>query len=796
MAAAITAVAYFIAAKLGLGMAVVASEVTTVWPPTGIALAAIVLWGNRVAVGVALGAFLANLLTPGETVWTAAAIAAGNTLEALVGASLLRAVGFDRSLERLRDVLALVLLAAGLSTTLSATIGVTTICLAGKPWKEFATLWWVWWTGDAIGDVVVAPVILTWAWAWPGGIAARRWAEAGVLGLGLLATCAIVFVGPLARPVTGYPLHYAIFPFVVWAALRFGQRGTTAVTITASAVAIWSVATGWGPFAPTGTLHERLLLLLVFLATVAVTGLLLAAADAERDRAKERGAADYARLELALDAGRMGVWDWTIATGEIAWTENLEPIHGLPPGAFPDRFAAFEALLHPDDRERIRAAIGAALEAGPAYDVEFRILRPDGGVHWIAVKGRVLRDPDRKPVRIIGVAVDVTQRRDLEDELRRRVQQLADADRRKDEFLAMLSHELRNPLAPLSTALHLLPVATDKRDELLAMAGRQVRQLVRLVDDLLDVSRITGGKIALRKERVALGDVVARAMETTRPLIESRGHELTISLPPAPVALDADPARLAQVVANLLSNAAKYTPPGGRIWLTAEAAGDEVVIRVRDTGAGLAPELVPNVFDLFVQGDTSLARTRGGLGIGLTIVRRLVELHGGRVEARSPGVGQGSEFIVRLRALPTAAPAPRAAPAASHDGARPLGVLVVEDNEDAAEGLAMILRLWGHDVHVAYDAAAALEAAERHTPDVVLSDLGLPGMSGYELAQRLRERPGFGRAVLIALSGYGRDEDRRRAVEAGFDHHLVKPPDLDALARLLGRAAKGGRPPA
>jgi len=789
MAAAVTAVVYFLAAKLGLGMAVVASEVTTVWPPTGIALAAIVLWGNRVAPGVALGAFVANVLTPGETVWTAAAIAAGNTLEALVGASLLRAVGFEPSLERLRDVLALVLLAAGLSTTLSATIGVTTICLAGKPWTEFATLWWVWWTGDAIGDVVVAPLILTWAREWP-RIPTSRWAEAGILALGLVVTCAIVFVGPLARP--AYPLHYAIFPFVAWAALRFGQRGTTAVTITAAAVAVWSIASGWGPFA-TGTLHERLLLLLVFLATVAVTGLLLAAAVAERDRAKERGAADYARLELAVDAGRMGVWDWTIATGEIAWTENLEPIHGLPRGAFPDRFAAFETLLHPDDGERIHAAIRAALEAGPAYENEFRILRPDGRIHWIAVKGRVLRDADGKAVRMIGVATDVTQRRELEEELRRRVQQLADADRRKDEFLAMLSHELRNPLAPLSTALHLLPVATEKRDELLAMADRQVRQLVRLVDDLLDVSRITGGKIALRKERVALADVVARAIETTRPLVQSRGHDLTVSLSAAPVGLEADPARLAQVVANLLSNAAKYTPPGGRIWLTAEAAGDEVVIRVRDTGAGLAPEFVPNVFDLFVQGDISLDRTRGGLGIGLTIVRRLVELHGGRVEAQSPGIGKGSEFIVRLPRVPTAAPATRAVAAASHDGARPLGVLVVEDNEDAAEGLAMILRLWGHDVHVAHDGAAALEAVERHTPDVVLSDLGLPGMSGYELAQRLRQRPGFGRAVLIALSGYGRDEDRRRAVEAGFDHHLVKPPDLDTLARLLGRAAAGGR---
>jgi CheY-like chemotaxis protein len=258
-------------------------------------------------------------------------------------------------------------------------------------------------------------------------------------------------------------------------------------------------------------------------------------------------------------------------------------------------------------------------------------------------------------------------------------------------------------------------------------------------------------------------------------------------MPGDPIRLDADPAQLAGP--REPANAAKYTPPGGRIWLTAEPVGAELVIRVRDTGAGLPPELVANVFDLFVQGDTSLDRTRGGLGIGLTIVRRLVELHGGRVEAHSPGVGEGSEFVVRLPILPTVATTPRAAAPSGREVARPLAILVVEDNEDAAEGLAMVLRLWGHDVRVAYDAAAALEIVERYAPDVVLSDLGLPGMSGYDLAQRLRQRPGFGGAVLVALSGYGREEDKRRALDAGFDHHLVKPPDLEALARLLGRAA-------
>jgi two-component system CheB/CheR fusion protein len=257
------------------------------------------------------------------------------------------------------------------------------------------------------------------------------------------------------------------------------------------------------------------------------------------------------------------------------------------------------------------------------------------------------------------------------------------------------------------------------------------------------------------------------------------------------VRLDADPARLAQVVANLLGNAAKYTPPGGSIWLTAEYVGDEIVVRVRDTGAGLAAEMLPHIFDLFVQGEASLDRGRGGLGIGLTIVRRLVELHGGRVEARSGGPGQGSEFLLHLRAIPSTFRPSRetAAAGASDEAVRPLGVLVVEDNQDAADGLAMILRLWGHEVQVAFDGVGALEMAERHEPDVIISDLGLPGMDGYELARQLRQRPAFGKAVLVALSGYGREEDKRRALEAGFDHHVVKPPDLDALARLLGRVA-------
>jgi PAS domain S-box-containing protein len=791
-----TGVVYFAAAKLGLSMAFGAEQVTTVWPPTGIALAAVLLLGPRVWPGIAVGALLANA-TVDEPLWTACAIAAGNTLEALTGAWLLRRVGFRSSFERSHDVLALVVLAALGSTTVSATIGVMSLCAGGvQPWAEFGSLWLTWWLGDALGALVAAPVLLVWGSALPPWSPPRRLLEATVMIAGVVVVSLAVFAGHLGMPAS-YPLQYTVFPFVIWAALRFGQRGTTAVIVLVSSLAIWSTLGGRGPFAMVAV-QESLVVLQLFMAVVAVTGLVLGAVIGERNRAEGRAAADYAtlqvseeRLRLALEAGRMGVWDWDIATGKVKWSASLEPLHGLRPGTFSGTFEAFQELVHPDDRELVNRAIACAVADGSPYELEFRNQWPDGTVHWMSAKGTVLRDEGGRPIRMIGIGIDTTERRRLEDELRARAEELAGTDRRKDEFLAMLAHELRNPLAPLGTALHLLAVDAPGRERFLQMADRQVKHLVRLVDDLLDVSRITQGKITLRREVITLSDVVARAVETVRPLVDSRGQALTVSLPAEAIRLEVDPARLAQVLGNLLANATNYTPAGGSIWLTAEAADEEVVIRVRDSGAGLAPELLSQIFDLFVQGDASLDRTRGGLGIGLTIVRRLVEMHGGRVEARSPGPMQGSEFIVHLPALAHGLPEPgepgfqaRGAPA------RALRILVVEDNTDAAEGLAVVLQIWGHDPQLAYDGVTALELAERTRPDVVLSDLGLPGMDGYELARRLRARPAFGRAVLIALSGYGRAEDKRRALEAGFDHHLVKPPDLDALEELLGRVAR------
>ncbi|VTS00725.1 histidine kinase : Putative sensor histidine kinase OS=Variovorax paradoxus B4 GN=VAPA_1c17480 PE=4 SV=1: HisKA: HATPase_c: Response_reg [Gemmata massiliana] len=368
----------------------------------------------------------------------------------------------------------------------------------------------------------------------------------------------------------------------------------------------------------------------------------------------------------------------------------------------------------------------------------------------------------------------------------RLAEELRDADRRKDEFLAMLAHELRNPLAPIRNGLAILQMADGDRAAVrktYGMMSRQVDHLGRLVDDLLDVSRITRGKVELRKEAVDLNAVLARAAEAVRPTIEARRHRLIVTQPGRPVTVSADPTRLAQVVGNLLTNAAKYSDEGGRIDLILEEDG-EAIVRVRDTGLGIPADMLPRVFDLFTQVGRTLDRADGGLGIGLTLVKSLVELHGGTVSAASGGPGKGSEFTVRLPKLVRARGGDAAErPAAA--GVTPRRILIVDDNLDAGDSLATLLEMTGHRVEVARNGPQGLEVAARLRPEVAVLDLGLPGMNGYELAGRIRAEP-FGKDVtLIALTGYGQEEDRRRTREAGFDHHLTKPADLDALAAVL-----------
>ncbi len=405
-----------------------------------------------------------------------------------------------------------------------------------------------------------------------------------------------------------------------------------------------------------------------------------------------------------------------------------------------------------------------------------------------------------------GLSVMADRLRRARRLLERRAAELAEADRRKDEFLAMLGHELRNPLAPLKNAARLLRVRQMTEEQVrwaAEVVDRQVEHLAHMVDDLLDVSRVTRGHITLRKEAVELSAVVERAVEISRPLIESRRHELIEALPDGPVWLDADPVRLAQVIANLLNNAAKYTEERGRIVLSAAREGGDVVLRVKDNGLGIAPDVLPRVFELFTQDHRTLDRSQGGLGIGLTMVKGLVEMHGGGVRAFSEGPGKGSEFVVRLPLLQLQSAdcrlqnengagkaAPSSNPQSKISNLQSRKVLIVDDNADSAESLALLLSMRGHEVRTAHDGPAALEAAEAFRPQAVLLDIGLPGMDGYEVARRLRDRPGAEGVLLVALTGYGQEDDRRRAAEAGFDAHLVKPAEPAAVHRLLGRSGR------
>ncbi len=692
-------------------------------------------------------------------------------------------------------------------------------------------------------------------------------------------------------------------------------------------------------------------------ATGKLIGVVLIFRDVTEQRRGQALLADSEkRLRLALDAGRMGVWDWNVRTGDLNWSDTLEPLYGLAPGTFGGTFEHFQQLVHPQDRETVNATIRESLEGGGEFSVEFRNLWPNGRVHWIAGSGKVFPGDDGRPLRMIGVGMDVTARRRAEQTARfladasaalavlvdfestlqkvaslavpyfadwvavdmlesdgtlRRVavahidpakvqlahdlhrhyppdpaapggvwhilrtgqaeivpeitdemlmrsakdeellgimrqlglksyiavpltvrgktlgvltfiaaesghvyddtdlsvaqdlanraaiaidnsqlyRELREADRRKDEFLAILAHELRNPLAPIRNGLQVLRLAGgggEMVNEARSMMERQLSHMVRLVDDLLDVSRITRNKLELRKERVALATVIHTAVETSRPLIEQFGHTFSVTLTPTPVYLDADPVRLAQVFSNLLTNAAKYTQPGGRIFLTAEVHGAEAVVQVRDTGLGIPADALSCIFEMFSQVDRNIERAQGGLGIGLTLVRRLAEMHGGTVEAKSEGPGRGSEFVVRLPVLKDSRQ--RSEGVTTEEGRQARAkrrILVVDDNQDSATSLGMMLTLMGNEVRTAEDGFAAVEAAQEFRPDLILLDIGLPKLNGYDACRRIREQPWSEGMVIVALTGWGQEEDRKRSREAGFDTHMVKPVEIAALESLL-----------
>ena len=482
------------------------------------------------------------------------------------------------------------------------------------------------------------------------------------------------------------------------------------------------------------------------------------------------------------------------ATGHIVWTNTAE---GEMAGEQPDWCAftgqtqeecagfGWSKAVHPEDAQPTIDAWKRAVERRATFEFEHRLRRADGRYLWFAIRAAPLVLPDGAVREWVGMHSDIEERKQAAQKLEEARLAAEAGNRTKDEFLAMLGHELRNPLAPITTALQLMRLrGAGILERERGVIERQVNHLVLLVNDLLDIARITSGKVTLTRERLELAEVIAKALEMSGPLIDQRQHRVSTEVPRGLI-VDGDPHRLGQIFANILTNAAKYTPPGGRIEVRGAREGNDTVVHVTDTGVGIAAQLLPRVFDRFVQGHQEIDRERGGLGLGLAIVRHLVTMHGGQVSVFSRGAGQGTTFTVRLRAAgpdgmaeetPVVHPAPRST------GKR---VLVVDDNEDAADLLAYALQNIGYQTRTAYDGPSALRIVDSFRPDIALLDIGLPVMNGYELAQKLRARVELRPLRLVALTGYGQDRDRDRAKEAGFDAHVVKPVDLTQLAALM-----------
>ena len=515
-----------------------------------------------------------------------------------------------------------------------------------------------------------------------------------------------------------------------------------------------------------------------------------------RKQAEENLVRRETQLDLATRIVGVGVFDHDHASGKLWWSDQFREIHDTPPHIEP-HLLALDAQIYPEDRQRLYAAVEEAHDptGDGLFACEYRIRRSNGEIRHIVGRAKTIfagEGAERHPVRTVGAELDVTGRRRVEARLRQSEEALRKADQRKDEFLATLAHELRNPLAPIRTAAEMLTLP-NLADEQLSWSRqviyRQVEHMSRLLDDLLDVARITRGKLQLRLQPVDLGTIVDTAVEAARPIIAARKHGLTVDLAPEIPSFDADPVRLAQVLSNLLTNSAKYTDSPGRISLTARIEDGFVRISVKDNGIGLSRAALGDIFTMFSQVQDSHERTEGGLGIGLALVKGLVDLHGGRIEVFSDGPGHGSEFVVTLpcETLGVQPIEPDAADTSSRQRIS-RKILVADDNQDAANTLALLLRLAGHDVRTAHCGQAALTLANEFHPEFALLDIGMPDLNGYDVARELR-RTDTGKDVrLIALTGWGQDEDKRRARDAGFDHHLTKPIDPHRLEELLSRS--------
>jgi PAS domain S-box-containing protein len=786
-------VAYVCAGKLGLSLAFLNVSASPVWPPTGLALAMLLLWGYRLWPVVFVGAFLVNYSTRNH-VSSSLAIAAGNTIEALVGAVLTRrlARGVD-CFELAPDIFRFVFFAALPSTAISAGTGIASLQLARLvSHSEGLQVWLTWWTGNFVSDLVVASLLIVWLREPRPRLGLPQRIEAAMVVFALLGSCVLAFGRWNEFQGQRYPLFFVCVPPLMWAAFRFKQRGAATASALLSMLGIGATLAGFGSFAVLNR-NDSLLLLQAFIAVNTLTMLVLAAVTSERERVASSLGRNVLRLQLALDAGTMGAWEWDIPSGKVRWSQGLELMHGMARGTFAGTFDAFMANVHPDDRRHVQLSVAKVLNDHTDHHVEYRVPLPNEQVRWVEGRGRLILDPYGQPLRLVGVCMDITQRKltqyEREQLLQREKTARAEAERAnrsKDDFLAVVSHELRTPLTPVLLTASILesdPHVPARVRADVQTIRRNVEMEARLIDDLLDLTRITRGKLKLEPHVIDLHEIIHRAIEICCRDAKLR---LIVQLEASRRHVRADPGRVQQVLWNLLNNARKFTPDGGTVTINSSNPDDNlIVVEIVDTGIGIAPEKLSKLFNAFEQGDSAEARRAGGLGLGLAISRALMEAHGGALTVASAGVGTGATFSISFGTVSPEPPrrsegngghAPRA-----HE---PLRVLVVEDDVATLRAIEKLLAMGRHRVIPATTVASALEAAAREPLDLVISDLGLPDGLGYDLMRQLTQLHGVRG---IALSGYGMSSDVEKSLAAGFVEHLVKPIDAATLDAVIGR---------
>lgn len=841
------AVIYFLAAKLGLSLAYLNASVSPVWPPTGVAIAAVLWLGYRATPGVLIGALSANYLLTDVPLAASVGISIGNTLEALTAVFLLRRYVESRNpFNRAFDVLKFVVFAAIVSTALSATIGNLVLCLAGsEAWSDFAWLWLTWWLGDAVGALIVTPLILSWAEKPVERWRTERWIEFGSLLVLLTLLAATIYTRLLLVSVSGRPWGHIAIPLLVWAAFRFGPRGVSSSMLFLAAISIWGTTNGFGAFAIYGK-NDSLLFLQAYIADLAITTLALAAIVTERkvagrhltgSLAVTRILAESPVLEDALprilqricktfewEVGAMWTVDETegvlkclkvfplqgaVPTGfeKLTYEYTFEPGVGLPGRIWRSLTPTWIPDVTADTNfPRAPAAAAAGLHAAFAFPVM-------SGEKFVGVMeffSHEIREPDRALLETFaGIGSQIGQflkRKGVEEERERLLEreqgarnEAEEANRLKDEFLATLSHELRTPLTAMLGWLSMLRggrLDPETSGHALETVERNAKAQAQLIEDLVDVSRIAGGKLKLEVQPVDLKQLINAAVDVVRPAANARGVivQVTTDALLGPVA--GDPARLQQIIWNLLSNAVKFTPRDGRVYVSLRHVDSFAEIDVRDTGIGIDANFLPSVFERFRQAESPVTRSHRGLGLGLAIVRHLTELHGGTVSAQSDGEGHGSSFKVRIP-LAVSAEAPHAAPKAGAVKSRNhllsgLRVLLVEDEPDTRELLALTLEVSGATVQAVDSVQRALWEFPSFNPHVLVSDIGLPVESGYDLIRQVRGLASeLSKIPAVALTAFASEKDRQQALEAGFQIHFAKPVNPQSLIEAIRNLADG-----